>query len=387
MSTLAQRHEIFAVALASPSFDRGVAERAMRRYCSDVVLLPSRAEHVGKRLLQVRSLFSRRSFETRFLEVPEVQTALDRILTKRAVDVVVLSAGVFMTGFRLRQAPPGAPLPRLVLDEHNIEFDLQRQMSEAGGMARRLHYSVNWPKVRREEIEQWKTHDGVTFTSVVDRDRARALVPSVLSAVVPNAVDVSAFEPRAGDPPPDGQTVMFFGINDYYPNTDGILFFIRDIWPKVAASHPQARLKIVGLNPTSEILAKRSSRIEVAGAVDDLRLHLASAAAVVVPLRLGGGTRFKVLEAMAMAKPIVSTTIGAEGIDAVHETHLLLADDPSRFAEAVLRTLDDAGLAARLGREGRALAVARYSWDAAARQMETFFHEVLSAPLRSDRVA
>jgi glycosyltransferase involved in cell wall biosynthesis len=383
MSTLARRHEVSAVALSNPSFDRAVSERAMRQYCREVVLLPSRAENIGKRLVQARSLFSRRSFETHFFALTSCQEALDRILTTTAFDVVIVSAALFMDRYRMRQAPPGKPLPRLVLDEHNIEFDLQRQMSHAGSIARRLHHALNWSKVRREEMSLWGSLDGVTFTSVPDEDRARALVPSVRSAVVPNAVDVAAFEPRADDPPPDGVTVMFFGINDYYPNTDGILFFLKEIWPRIAASHPRARLKIVGPRPTPEILAQRSSRIDVVGMVDDLRGHLASATVMVVPLRLGGGTRLKVLEGLAMAKAMVSTTIGAEGINIVHDKHLLLADDPSHFADEVGRVLDDADLALRLGREGRALVKAHYSWDAATEQMETFLRQVISGPPRT----
>jgi polysaccharide biosynthesis protein PslH len=380
MSTLAQRHEVSAAALANPTFDRAVSEQAMRKYCREVVLLPARAETIGKRLLQVRSLFSRKSFETHFLLLPAFQGALDSLLTKEAFDIVVLCAGVFMNRYRLRQAPPGMPLPRLVLDEQNIEFDLQRQMSHRGSVVRRLHHSFNWRKVRREEKEQWQSHDGVTFTSFPDQERARALVPTLRSAVVPNAVDVSAFEPQPGDPPADGVTVLFFGINDYYPNTDAILFFVREIWPLVLARHPRARLKIVGPRPTPEILGHASNRIEVTGRVDDMRPHIASAAVVIVPLRLGGGTRLKVLEAMAMAKPMVSTTIGAEGIDVVHEKHLLLADEPSRFAEAVGRVLDDPDLGTRLGREGRALVRHHYSWEGAANRMEAFFEEVLATP-------
>lgn len=376
MSGLARRHEVSAVALASPRFDLASSERAMRKYCRDVVLVPSRSEDRGKRLAQLRAIVSRSSFESRFLHVPGLQPALDRELANTAFDVVVLSAAPCMSRYRLHQSPAGSPAPRIVLDEHNIEFDLQRQLSRTGSLPRRLHHAINWRKVRREEIEEWRSRDGVTFTSVPDRDRALARVPSVRSAVVPNAVDVSAFEPRADDPPPDGSTVMFFGINDYYPNTDGILFLLREIWPSIQSRNPRARLKIVGPRPTPEILAYSSDRIEVAGKVDDLRLHLASAAVLVVPLRLGGGTRLKVLEALSMAKPIVSTRIGAEGIDAVHEKHLLLADQPPEFADAVCRLLDKPDQAARLGREGRALVSERYSWDAAAAQMERFLEEL-----------
>jgi glycosyltransferase involved in cell wall biosynthesis len=244
---------------------------------------------------------------------------------------------------------------------------------------RRIHNTVNWRKLRREEIDDWRRFDGVTFTSRPDEERARAIVPTMRSAVVPNAVDLRSYRPLPGDPPSDGSTVMFFGINDYYPNSDGILFFVREVWPLLAASHPRARLKIVGPRPTREILAQQSPRLEVTGAVDDVRAHLASAAAVIVPLRVGGGTRLKVLEAMAMAKPIVSTRIGAEGIEVVDDKHLLLADAPAQFAEAVGRVLDEPGLAARLGAEGRALVTARYSWEASARGLEEFLRELLVA--------
>jgi glycosyltransferase involved in cell wall biosynthesis len=378
MSGLARRHEVSAAALANPRFDITVAEREMRRYCTDVFLVPARSEDEGKRLRQLRSLLSRRSFESHHLAVPEFQQALDAALTRKAVDVVIASAALGMGGYRLKQAPPGKPAPRVVFDDHNIEFDLQRQLSRAGSLVRRLHYTINWRKVRREELEEWRSRDGVTFTSTPDRERALSRVPSLRSAVVPNAVDLSAFEPRGADPPPDGATVMFFGINDYYPNTDGILFLLREIWPRIASSHPRARLKIVGPRPTPEILAHRSDRIEVTGRVDDLRLHIASAAVMVVPLRLGGGTRLKVLEAMAMGKPIVSTAIGAEGIAVVHDEHLLLADQPGQFAASVGTILDDAEIGARLGRHGRALVTERYSWVAAADEMDRFLSEIVT---------
>jgi polysaccharide biosynthesis protein PslH len=378
MKELARRHEVSAAALFDPETDPAPSERAMRAYCREVVLVPARGEGFAKRLAQARSLLSRDSFETRHFAVPQFQSALDQLLSRRHFDVVVVSAGLFLTRYLFGGTRSGDAMPRRVLDEHNIEFDLQRQMTGIGGPLRRIHNSVNWRKLRREEIHDWRRFEGVTFTSKPDEERARALVPSMRSAVIPSAVDLRAFRPEPGDPAPDGRTVMFFGINDYYPNSDGILFFIREVWPRLAASHPQARLKIVGPRPTPEILAQRSARLEVTGPVDDMRAHLATAAAVIVPLRLGGGTRLKIVEAMAMSKPIVSTTIGAEGIDVVHEKHLLIADEPAQFAAAVGRVLDDASLAARLGEEGRALVTARYSWEAAARSLEGFLRDVLA---------
>ena len=380
MAALAARHDITAVSLITPDLDAGAAQRAMREYCREVVLVPARAwQGAHKRLLQLRSLFSSRSHERRFFDVPGLRRMLDSLLSRRAFDVVNVELP-FLAHERLARAPPGRPLPRLVLDEHNIEFDLARQQAQNdAGLARRIHNARNWPKVRREELGLWRRFDGVTFCSDADEARARALVPSVRSAVIPNSVDVEYFKPRPHDPPPEGSTVLFFGAINYYPNVDGVLHLLREIWPLIAKSHPRARLKIVGQHPTPEILAFRGPRVEVSGQVEDLRPHLSSAAVSIAPLRIGGGTRFKILEAMAMARPVVSTSLGAEGIEVESGRHLLLANDAAAFAGAVGRILDDAQLADRLAREGRALVEARYSWAVAADRLDLFFRQLLAA--------
>jgi len=383
MASLSRRHEVTAVSFITPDLDKGEAERAMREYCRDVVLIPSTPDQgLAKRARQLRSIFSTRSHERRFYDVAPLRLALDRLLSRQRYDIVNLH-GPYLAHLQLRRSPPGEPVPRLVVDEHNIEFDLLRQMAGTEhGFSRRLYNSVNWPKVRREELSAWRRSDGVTFTSATDEARARALVHSLRSAVVPNSVDVKFFSPRATDPPPDGRTVMFFGAINYFPNIDGVSFFAREVWPLLAASHPRARLQIVGQYPTPEILALRGPRVEVAGAVDDLR-HLSRAAVVIVPLRMGGGTRFKILEAMAMAKPVVSTAVGAEGIEVAPGRNILLADSPADFAGAVGRVLDDAGLAARMGREGRELVEGRYSWEAAVARLAAFYGELMSGERRS----
>ncbi len=192
-------------------------------------------------------------------------------------------------------------------------------------------------------------------------------------------MNIEYFKPRPTNPPSDGCTVMFFGALNYFPNQDGLLYFLREVWSLIEKSNPKARLKIVGQHPTPEILAHQGPRVEVAGKVDDLRPHLASAAVSIAPLRIGGGTRFKILEAMAMAKPVVSTSLGAEGIDAEPGRHLLLGDDAASFAAAVSRVLGDPQLGSRLGREGRALVEERYSWASAAQTLEGLYREALAA--------
>lgn len=380
MSALARRHEVTGVAVVTTDYDPEIAERAMREYCAKVVLVRTRArEGAVKRLLQLRSLFARESFVRSLYDLPALRKALDQLLSARRYDVVTVELP-FIARTSLSRAPPGERPPRLVLDEHNLEFDVARQQARNElGPARRLYNAINWRKIRREEMEIWSRFDGVAFCSEADRGRARALVPPVRSALVPNAVDVEYFRRRPSDPPGDGRTLLFFGALNYFPNEDGVLYFLREVWPLIEASHPQARLKIIGQQPTPEIAARRGPRIEVAGTVDDLRPHLAAAAVSIVPLRLGGGTRFKILESMAMGTPVVSTTLGAEGIDAEPGRHLLLGDEAKAFAASVGRVLDDPQLGARLGREGRALVERSYSWDAAAQALEAFYREILAS--------
>src|SRR4029077_6222388 len=179
------------------------------------------------------------------------------------------------------------------------------------------------------------------------------------------------------DPRPDGRTVVYFGLLSTVPNVDGVIHFVKDIWPCIAKAHPEARFEIIGGGPPPSLLALAGPRIELVGFVSDLRPHLAGAATVVVPLRLGGGARLKIVEAMAMGKAIVSTTLGAEGIEAVPGRDLLVEDQPAAFADAVNRLGGEPGLAARIGQSARRLAVERYAWSGAARALEGFYRRIL----------
>ena len=239
---------------------------------------------------------------------------------------------------------------------HNIDYDLARQYAHSGNsLARRLYAGVNWRKLRREELGTYRDADGVYLCSPADERRLLDEVPGLRTAVIPNAADVEYYQPRPTDAPPDGRTVVFFGHLSYAPNVDGVIHFVQDIWPRIAEAHPEARFKIIGGSPPRSLQLLAGPRVELTGFVPDLRPHLAAAAAVVVPLRLGGGTRLKIVEAMAMGKAIVSTALGAEGIEAVPGRDLLIADAPEAFAGAVN------GLLASLNAQRR-LASQRGGW-------------------------
>jgi polysaccharide biosynthesis protein PslH len=380
MTRLARDHEISAVSLLDEEFDAESCRRAMREYCREVHLVPNPNGKGGtaKRLLQLRSLASVRSFERQRCTVPLVQETLDRVMLGTRFDVVNLEFP-YQAHYQLRQAPPGAPSPVVVLDAHDIAHDLLRQMARnPSSWARRLYAEVNWRKLRRDELAAFRLADGVYTCSAADQARLLASVSSARTAVIPNAADADFFQPRPSDPPCDGRTVVFFGLLSTVPNVDAVQFFVREVWPRIVRARPDARFKIIGAHPPPSLQALAGPRVEITGLVEDLRPHLAAAAVLVVPLRLGSGTRLKIVEGMAMARPIVSTTLGAEGIEVVPGRDLLVADDPTGFAAAVVRLLEDSRLAERLGRAGRQLAVERYSWNAAGRDLAAFYREILA---------
>jgi glycosyltransferase involved in cell wall biosynthesis len=381
MTELAKHNDLSAVMLVDDELDIDECRRAMQEYCREVVLIanPNGRGGLAKRLVQLRSMTSVRSFERLRVSVPALQQAVDRMLRAQRFDIVNLEFP-YLGHFAFRQAPPGERPPRLAIDSHEIAYDLARQFARTGGSAgRRLYAALNWRKLRNDELQAYRDADGVYLCSALDEQRLKKDIPSQRTAVIPNAADVEFYQPRPADPKPDGRTLVYFGLLSTVPNIDAVTHFVADIWPRILAGFPDARLKIIGGRPPPALQALAGPRIELTGFVPDLRPHLAEAAGIVVPLRLGGGTRLKIVEAMAMGKAIVSTALGAEGIDAVPGRDLLIADDPAGFADACVRLLRDCDLAAGIGRSARQLAVERYSWSGAARSLENFYRELLEA--------
>ncbi len=379
---LAERHDVSILSFVDTiAEDSGPFFKATSAYCKGVHAIPSRAmapNGARKRALQMVSLASPFSYERLSYRSAAFQTKLDELIDFGSLDLVNIEFCQMAThDFKHCHARP-----RVVLDEHNIEFDvLRRTAGGERGLLRKAYNAANWRKLRFEESHAWARADGCTVTSRHDRDLLLSLCPGVPTAVVPNGVDLDRFSPAPGG----GDTtasplVLFFGSIGYYPNTDAVHWLLDEIWPKIRRSSPTARLAIVGPDPPSSILARRSDDVIVTGFVEDIHAHICRASVVIAPLRIGGGTRLKVLEAMATAKPVVATSIGVEGIDAEPGTHLLVADDPERFAESVVSLIRDPSRAAQIGSAGRALVEAHYSWRSAVNVLCDFYEEVLGRP-------
>jgi len=376
MKALAKRHSVSFVGLAPPDFDIDRSERLMREYCRDVKLVPwAKASGVSKRLAQLGSLFSFSSYQKRHMNTPALQRAIDDLVGTRQFDFVSVEEP-FMAYSRFDRVPAGWIRPQLVIDAHNVEFDLARQYGTMSrGLLRRVHHAANWRKMRREEVAAWRRASGVAFTSHDDRARAHSIVPSLRAQVIPNGVDTEEFRPR-DVPISDGRTIVFFGTMNYFPNLDAVRWLFREIWPALSKRHPTARLEIIGSHPPPDVLTQQNDRVTISGLVDDLPRHLAEAAAIVVPLRIGGGTRLKILESLSMGKAVVSTRLGAEGILAKPGEDIVIADEPEAIVDGLFRVLEEPGLAERLGENGRRLVSDRYSWSAIGAEMERFYLEL-----------
>lgn len=268
--------------------------------------------------------------------------------------------------------PEHLPCPSIVFT-HNVEAEIWRRHAEqaANPVAKRL-LTQQWKRMLRFEAAALARFDLVLAVSDADARTFAELYPDSLAApahVVQTGVDTDYFTPAATTP---GRTHMVFtGSMDWLPNEDGMTFFCREILPKIREAEPGASLSIIGRAPTPAV--RRLAEIpgvDVTGRVDDVRPHIALGAVYIVPLRIGGGTRLKIFEAMSMAKAVVSTTIGAEGLPVTAGRHLEIADDPARFAQEVVRLMRDGHARRAVEAAARALVVEKYDWSAVAIDFE-----------------
>jgi glycosyltransferase involved in cell wall biosynthesis len=294
---------------------------------------------------------------------PRAGRAIRALLAAERFDAVVYQS-VIVADHRL---PPG---PRVVIDEHNLEYELmERSAARAGSRLRRLHYGLEAAALKRSEVGLLARADLVSVTSERERKLLVVALPDASVVVAPNGVDLEAFTPTSERAETPGR-VIFTASMDYHPNEQAAHYFADTMWPRVRAEIPEATWYLVGSRPPAsfERLAALPG-VTVTGRVAEMQPYLAAAAVAITPLLVGGGTRLKILEALAMGKAVVTTTLGCEGLDVTSGEHLLVADDPGEFADAVTRLLRDDAQRARLGAAGRALVEQKYSWVRSGRAL------------------
>jgi sugar transferase (PEP-CTERM/EpsH1 system associated) len=365
---LAQRHQVHLLSFGDPG---GRTDTPVHAACQSVQVVAPPQRSMGQRL---KALFLSR-LPDMALRLPSAhfQAALDATLQREAPDVVEVE-GIELAQylFQVAEGRGDRKQPLLVFDDHNAEYVLQQRAFETDVRQPKrwigAAYSfVQWMRLRRYERLACRTADRVVAVSDADAGVLKGLVPGLEPAVVPNGVDMDFYTapvpPLEAQRAPDAGDLVFTAKMDFRPNVDAVLWFAQEVLPWIRHQSPETRFWVVGKDPHPRLAPLAGDpAVVLTGWVDDVRPYIAGAGVYVIPLRIGGGTRLKVLEAMAMKKAIVSTAVGCEGFDLVPDQELLIADKPADFAAAVLALLRDPERRERMGRAARRFAGSRYDW-------------------------
>ena len=362
LRALSRQHHVTYLCLDDGLAATDAVERA-REYAHDVVLVPFRPPPkmtVGYFAALLRNLFTPLPYAIARYESPELRVRIRQLAP--AADLIVcdfLAPSV--------DVPDGLP-PPAVLFQHNVEAMIwQRHVSVPQHPLRRAYMRLQWRRMLRYEARQCRRFAHVVAVSALDAEVIRREYAAASVGHVPTGVDLEYF--RATRPrPPDSRELVFIGSMVWMPNEDGIRWFAGEVFNRIQERVAAARLTVVGRSPSPAVreLAARNPAIEVTGTVADVRPYLERGAISVVPLRIGGGTRLKIYEAMAMGIPVVATTIGAEGLPLRHGEQLLIADSIDEQVARICELLTDQRRAATLSANALQHVQEHCSWDAVA---------------------
>jgi len=325
---------------------------------------------IGEALRYLATYFSSLPYVLAKYYDPEVARHLRSVLAADKYDVIICD---FLT------PAPTIPFDRsipVVVFTHNVEAMIwKRHWEVAENPLWKFAFRREYQKMQATELRILRESAHVLTVSDTDTDFFARQIDRAKLTTVPTGVDVDYFQPAHGEEP---DNLVFTGSMDWMPNEDGILYFADQVLPLIRRRRPGVKLWVVGRRPGKRVesLAASDDRIQVTGRVEDIRPYVAKGAVYVVPLRVGGGTRLKIFEAMAMGKAIVSTTIGAEGLPVTTGSDIVLADTPEHFANAVCGLLESPEKRESLGRAARKLVEDRYSWAAVAKHVD----QALKAP-------
>jgi polysaccharide biosynthesis protein PslH len=320
------------------------------------VKVPMVTTSQSKRVQQISSVLRGRSRLLDAYRTKGVQRAINDLFAQDHYDVVLFES-VFMADY---QFPEGT---QVIINEHNIEYELRyRTYLREKSLSRKWYSWWESRQLRPVEIARCRNAQGVLVTSEREALLLKPLLPDSTIAVVPNGVDTEEFQQAPQEQQIPGR-IVFTGSMDYYPNTDAVLSFVRECWPLIRTQVPTATWQIVGRNPSPVVLElAKLPGISVTGSVPDVKPYLAGAMVAIAPLFIGSGTRLKILEALAMGKAVVSTSLGCEGLNVMSGEHLIVADQPELFAQSIVDLLQNAEQRTNLGKAGRALVETEYSW-------------------------
>jgi sugar transferase (PEP-CTERM/EpsH1 system associated) len=369
---LSQNHNVTLLSFTQADSDPRRASELLK-YCQEIHTVPA-VSYQPRRWRAIQGFLSP---HPRFIVdtfSPEMKTLVWETVESKSFDLVLAS--------QASAAPyvQGLDSADKVFEEVELTV-IREQFAAEVNPLRRLRFGLTWWKATRFMVDLLREFDACTVVS--DQERAHILerVPDYPVTVVPNGVDLNWYQGDFGDP--EGDTLIFPASLTYFANLDAMEFFLKGVFPRIRFRRPDIILRITGR--TDGVLVDRLSLGEgvvLTGYLDDIRPAIVQSWICVVPLRIGGGTRLKILEAMALGTPVVSTSKGAEGLEVTHNEDILIADEPAEFADAVLHLLSDKSLRAKLATNGRRLVEERYSWETCAQKLEQLLSWVVEQKAR-----
>ncbi|MFW9916772.1 MAG: TIGR03087 family PEP-CTERM/XrtA system glycosyltransferase [Candidatus Thorarchaeota archaeon] len=391
---ISHSHEVHLACLADNSADL-IFRNDLQQYCSHVCVVPLNTAKA--RVKSVASLISKTPLSVGYFYSKALQRTIDQWLSSHSYNAIICFSSPmaeyifrstvfkFKQAYALRFAPgAGRSRPRLIMDFCDLDSDKWLQYSRRQQFPLNLFYGIEHRHLLKYEKKINKYFDYSVFVSEQEFDLFSRSDPGARNvSVISNGVDCEYFSPKPNklnklnEPKqPNKPVLLFTGAMDYYANMDGVTWFVDKIFSRIKQEWPKCQFYIVGSNPHSKVRdLERISGVSVTGFVEDTRPYYNAANVCVVPLRLARGVQNKVLEAMAMAKPVVTTTRAIEGIHAVPEEHVLIEDTGPNFFGAVSRLLKNQNLGNRLGARARAFVKTNYTWPTHMRKFETLLQE------------
>lgn len=371
---LAQHHHVSVVSFARP-IDDDLAAQRLREHGIALHVIPRNPRYAPTKLLQ--GLVGRTAFPIVNYRDERMTQLVRHVLMSDTFDLVQIES-IHMAQYCVGLSEP------TILDLHNIESLLMRRYArQETNPLKRAYAEVTWRKLAAYERDTCPLFSHCLTCSDEERVLLQTRCGVDRVSVIPNGVDIGAYAAEDirfpnGSVSPPGDRIVFVGRMDYHANVEGVRWFCRDILPRIRASRPEALFQIVGGYPIPAISRlAHAGEIEVTGFVTDVRPYVQHASVVVVPLRVGGGTRLKILEALAMSKPLVSTTVGAEGIEAVPDRDLVIADRPEEFSAEVVSLLSQTERRLALGKAGYRLVRHQYNWERIVEDLEKIYEQCL----------
>jgi polysaccharide biosynthesis protein PslH len=364
---LARHHEVTLV-----SFVRGNQSKSIRHlenYCQEVHAVPIKRGMLRDLRYMVGSFLTRQPFLMVRDRRSEMESLIDQLVNRGKFDVVHADQ------LNMAQYAYRVPSALKVIDAHNALWLLYMRLWQTMKPgAKKWLLNRDWQLLKKYEGQVCREFDAVLAVSEEDRQALEEAAGQELNiTIIPIAIDTDEVTPVNRQA--QGDRILHIGTMYWPPNIDGILWFLQEVLPLIRNERPEVAFDIVGANPPQEIIAfgDKDKKVHVTGFVEDPSHYLESASLMVVPLRAGGGMRVKILNALGQGLPIVSTTLGCEGIAVQTGVHLLIADSPQDFAGAVIRVLEDRELANELGRSGRQLIESTYDYRIACRSLEEVY--------------